>query len=209
MAFTYPLSHPSSGIMKVSVHAVNVAAGGSSPFTGESQVYLFAGEWWEFEVSVALQERAAAEEWITFLLKLNGIYGTFYLNLPATAAPRGSAASAPGTPLVDGGSQTGNALNISGAPNGAVDYLKTGDMIQLGTGTSTRLHKVLADADADSTGDVELSIWPRLRTSPTNGAAVVVANAKALCRLKENDRSWSIDEALIYGGISFSCREAL
>jgi len=209
MTITYPLTPPSSGIMKVTTHAVNVVAGGSSPFTGETQVYQFPGEWWTFSVNIALQERAAAEEWISFLLKLQGIYGTFYLDSPATSTPRGSAATAPGTPLVKGGSQTGNSLTIDGAPAGVTGYLKIGDMLQLGTGTSTRLYKVLDTANSDSVGEVDLTIWPKLRTSPLDNAAVVVSNAKALCRLASNDRSWSVDEALIYGGLDFECKEAL
>lgn len=205
MAITYPLSLPTiTGIANIVITARNSVAVATSPFTLTTQVMQHQGSRWEASVTLPPMKRASAEEWIAFLISLNGAYGTFLLGDPMGATARGSASTAAGTPLVNGGSQTGSTLNIDGAPNNATGYLKAGDYIQVGT----NLYKVLADANSNGSGQVSIDIWPRLRSSPADNAAVVVAGAKGLFRLSSSDASFSIDNASVYG-INFSAVEAL
>lgn len=209
MAISYPLTLPTaSGIASVTMRAVNVTAISQSPFTFKQQVVSHSGQRWEAEVSMPPMKRADAEEWVAFLVSLRGQLGTFNLGDPSGATARGSASSTPGTPLVNGASQTGGALTIDGCPASATGYLKAGDYIQLGGGSSATLHKVLEDADTTSGGDVTLDIWPHIRTAPADDSTVVVSNAKGLFRLSENQTSWSIDTATIYG-VNFACIEAV
>ena len=112
---------------------------------------------------------------------------------PIGATPRGSASSAPGTPVVNGASQTGDTLSIDGLPASATGYLKAGDYIQLGSGTGAQLYKVLDDVDSNASGEADLTIWPDLRSSPADDATVVVSNAKGFipiiyCRVQLDDR---------------------
>jgi hypothetical protein len=205
MAITYPLSLPTiTGIANIVMTARNSVAVATSPFTLTTQVMQHQGSRWEASVTLPPMKRASAEEWIAFLISLNGAYGTFLLGDPMGATARGSASTAAGTPLVNGGSQTGSTLNIDGAPNNATGYLKAGDYIQVGT----NLYKVLADANSNGSGQVSLDIWPSLRSSPADNAAVVVASAKGLFRLSSSDASFSIDNASVYG-INFSAVEAI
>lgn len=205
MAITYPLSLPTiTGIANIVITARNSVAVATSPFTLTTQVMQHQGSRWEASVTLPPMKRASAEEWIAFLISLNGAYGTFLLGDPMGATARGSASTAAGTPLVNGGSQTGSTLNIDGAPNNATGYLKAGDYIQIGT----NLYKVLADANSNGSGQVSLDIWPSLRSSPADNAAVVVAGAKGLFRLSSSDASFSIDNASVYG-INFSAVEAI
>lgn len=205
MAITYPLSLPTiTGIANIVITARNSVAVATSPFTLTTQVMQHQGSRWEASVTLPPMKRASAEEWIAFLISLNGAYGTFLLGDPMGATARGSASTAAGTPLVNGGSQTGSTLNIDGAPNNATGYLKAGDYIQVGT----NLYKILADANSNGSGQVSLDIWPRLRSSPADNAAVVVAGAKGLFRLSSSDASFSIDNASVYG-INFSAVEAI
>ena len=81
--------------------------------------------------------------------------------------------------------------------------LKAGDYIQLGSGSSAKLHQVLVD----QTGSGSLEIWPDLRDDYTS-AAVVFNNAKGLFRLSSNISSWSINNTSTYG-ISFDAVEVL
>jgi hypothetical protein len=81
--------------------------------------------------------------------------------------------------------------------------LLAGDYISLGSGSSTRLHKVVQDRSG--TGTIE--IWPALRESVTD-ASVDLTEAKGRFRLKESVTQWSINEISSYG-ITFDCVEAL
>ena len=81
--------------------------------------------------------------------------------------------------------------------------LKAGDYIQLGTTSTSKLHKVLADVSA--TGSVD--IWPNLKAT-YSGAAVTVDNAKGVFRLTSNVQDWQIGNSSTYG-ISFEAVEVI
>jgi len=206
MPITYPLALPSPGIAQAVVRMISTTSVTESPFTGQVQAQSFARKMWEFEFVYPTMARANAEAVIAFLAKLDGRLGTFLAGDPAAATPRGSASSAPGTPLVMGASQTGVDLNFDGAPAGASGYLLEGDYIGLGTGVNTHLHKVLDDVNIDSAGEGTMTIWPALRESPADNAAITVSSAKGHFRLAENVSEFSIDTAIHYG-ISFLARE--
>ena len=205
MSISYPLSFPAVGISGVTIRAKNVVAISASPFTGQQQVYKHPGQWWEMEVTMPAMTRADAEAVAAFLFKLNGQYGTFTLGDPANTSPRGVGT---GTPLVKNGGQTGSTLVTDGWTAGTANILRAGDWIQLGTGASTKLHKVLDDVSSDGTGTASLTIWPDLRSSPSDNAAITVNNTQGLWRLASNSQDYSIDIGKIYG-ITFACMEAL
>jgi len=104
--------------------------------------------------------------------------------------------------------QTGATLVIDGATADTTGWLKAGDYIQLGSGSSATLHTILIDADSDGSGNVTLEIWPDLRRSPSDNSAVVVNNPKGVFRLAQNISSWSINNSSAYG-ISFEAVEAI
>lgn len=205
----YPLSLPTvTGIASITLRVRNSVGISRSPFTFKEQVFAHGGQMFEAEIQLPPMLRAAGEEWISFLIQLNGIRGTFLLGDPSGATPRGSASSVAGTPLVNGGGQTGSLLNIDGAPTSASGYLKAGDYIQLGASTSSTLHKVLSDVNTNSSGQAALDIFPAIRTAPPDGSAVTVSNARGVFRLASNETNWSINEAVRYG-IGFAAVEAI
>ena len=209
MAISYPLSLPTaSGFARITLRAVNAVSISESPFTFKQQIIAHSGQRWEAEVTLPPLKRADAEEWVGFLMSLNGSKGTFLLNDPIGGTPRGSASSAPGTPVVNGADQTGDSLTIDGCPASATGYLKRGDYIQLGGGSTATLHKVLTDVDTDGSGQATIDIWPYIRNAPADDATVVVSNAKGLFRLATNQTDWSINEAALYG-ITFAAFEAI
>lgn len=205
MAISYPVAFPDLGIKSMTIRAVSVVGMNLSPFTGQQQVYKHQGQWWEAEITLPPMKRADAEQIAAFLFKLNGRYGTFTLGDPANAAPRGVGT---GTPLVRGASQTGGELITDGWTQSTTGILKAGDWIQLGSGSATRLHKVLDDVNSDASGIATLDIWPNLRSSPADNAAITVISPKGQWRLSSNESEYSIDQASIYG-ITFACMEAL
>ena len=208
MAIVYPLTFPTvTGSASVTIEALSVVGITQSIFTLEEQVQAHQGQAWAASVGLPTMKRTNAEQWIAFFLSLNGIEGTFLMSDPGGLTPRGTADDTPGTPVIDGASQTGNALAIDGCPVSETGYLLKGDYIQLSSGITTRLHRILNDADTDSLGAVTLDIWPNLRESPGDGGTVVVENALGLFRLRESVK-FPTDASLFYE-LNFSCIEAL
>lgn len=205
MAITYPLDFPTDlGLNDFTLRAVNAVARTESPFTFQEQVYDWGGQKWELEAKIPVTTRATAEIYASFLIKLKGKKGTFTITIPNSETPQGTGN---GTPVVDGGSQTGSTLDVRGFdPSETV--LKAGDYIQLGSGATTSLHKVLNDATSDGSGDVTLDIFPDLRSSPSDGATVVISNPKGLFRLAENQTDIKINEPYFYN-LSFKAVESI
>lgn len=202
MTITYPLSLPNLNIKNITVRMVSTTAKTESPFTKEAQVYEYAsGKRFEFIVELPPMKRAAAEEWIAFLAKLKGQKGTFYIGDPDGVTARGIAT---GTPLVNGASQTGGSLITDGWTTGQTGILKAGDYIQIGD----YMYKNLSDVNSDGSGNATLDIWPDLRSSPANNAAITVSSCVTKCRLTSNLSEWSANEVRAYG-LTFSCEEAL
>lgn len=148
--------------------------------------------------------RDAAEAWVAALVSLNGLEGSFLLGDTANTIPRGTAT---GTPLVKGGSQTGYDLVTDGWTAGVTGIMKAGDWLQLGSGSSSRLYKVMADANSNGSGEATLTLWPKLRSSPADNAAITISSPKGRFMLAQ-DIEWSIDEAKVYG-LSFLAVEDL
>lgn len=208
MAETYPLAFPTvTGLSKISLSVQNVTAISTSPISLSQQVMRRSGQAWGASVIIPPMNRAEAEVWVAFQLRLRGRYGTFLMGDPVGQQSRGIASWWAGTPLVKGATQTGETLVIDGAPASQTAYLMTGDYIQIGSGVSTRLHKVLQDADSDATGTVTLNLWPDISISPADNAPVLVKNTQGIFRLASNTTQWDIGSAVTYG-ISFGVAEA-
>jgi len=210
MAINYPLTLPTTtGIATVSLTARNIVGLSQSPFTLKTQVQKHAGQRWEASVTLPPMSRDEAEYWISFLMKLNGVFGTFLLGDPNGALPRGGITNYPSdTMQVNGASQSGNSLNIDQATASVTGYLKAGDYLQIGGAETAELYKVLSDADSNASGEVTVDIWPNLRTTPTDDERVYAANTTGVFRLADNSTMFNIDQASIYG-LTFSAIEAL
>ena len=206
MTISYPLALPShTGLRAIELRATNAVAYSRSPFTFAGQAFAYPGQMWQADVTLPPMKRADAEQWVAWLVSLRGQLGTFLMGDPIGETARGVAT---GTPLVNGADQTGGSLVIDGATNSITGWLKAGDYIQLGSGSTATLHKVLADANSDGSGNVTLDIWPHIRTAPADDATVTVSNTVGRWRLASNESSWSVNEASIYG-ISFTAMEAV
>lgn len=156
-------------------------------------------------MSIPPLPREDAEMWVSFLLKMKGRYGTFLMGDPSGVTARGAVS---GTPLVDGGGQSGGDLNIKGGTASVSNWIRAGDYIQLGSGSTAQLYKVLNNESTSGTGTVSVEIWPNLRSSPADNAPIVVSNTVGRWRLSDNTSAWDINNATFYG-ISFDCEEAL
>ena len=194
MAISYPLDTPTTiGFESIELRAVNATITSQSPFSYKQQVISHTGQRWEASVSIPSVLRDLAEPWAAFLTALKGQTGTFLLGDPLSATPRGTVSSCT---LTGTAGDESVAVTMTGS-------LLAGDYIQLGSGTTARLHKVLVD----QTGSGTLEIWPALRSTYTS-ATVTTTNTKGVFRLNQNMSSWQISNANSYG-IAFEAVEAI
>ena len=194
MAISFPISLPSGGVKQITMAMVNKTSMSTSPFTGQQQVYSHPNEYWKAEIMLAQMEREDSEPWIAALASMRGMYGTMLLGDPAGATPQGTVS---GSPVVDGASQTGFELDIKSMTG----TFKAGDYIQL----SNYLYKIVKD-HSGATGTLE--IWPRLRASPADGAAITYTNAKGLFRLTTTESPFTYVSPEL-ASIQFSVIEAI
>ena len=200
MAIVYPLSIPTTiGIEQITLRASNVVSVSTSPFTYSEQIVRHSGQRWEASVTIPPLRKDVMEEWVAFLVSLKGRYGTFLLGDPNNTAPRGTASATPGTPVVNGANNTGDTLAIDGLPVSETGYLLPGDYIQLGTGSSSKLYKVLTQVDTNGSGEATLDIWPDITTAPADNSTVILTDTVGRFRLASNVSEWSINNSNAYG----------
>jgi len=209
LSITYPLSLPSQ--LRFATRdwtRINVAQDVPSPFTGQSQVVVYGGQWVEATLTLIALKRDEAQDWSAWLASLKGPGGTFLLGDPHRTVPLGAAASAPGTPLVKGAGQTGSTLLIDGCGATVTNYLKRGDLFQVTCDSVVRLHEVMADASSNGAGEVTLDIWPDLRASPADNAAIGLSAPKGTFHIPGQVPRWAVDSAGV-SRISFDAKERL
>lgn len=105
-------------------------------------------------------------ELMGFLAGQRGQADTFTFT-PRAFFNRGTMA---GTPVVDGGSQTGTTVNVRGMTPNAQRVIAVGDFVKFAG--HDKVYWATADLNADGSGDGALSIYPLLLASPNDGAAI-------------------------------------
>ena len=195
MALSYPISTPTTiGIESITIRPFNATAKTSSPFSYQEQVYSWGGQAWSAEVTIPAVKRDLSAEWVSFLVSLKGQEGTFLLGDPNYAEPRGTATS-----VSVSGSLASDTITV-GSINGT---LLKGDYIQLGGGSSAKLHMVLEDISGTGT----YNVWPNLRSTYSSEAGVL-SSPKGVFRLDQSNQEWGIDSNSQYA-LSFSAREVI
>jgi len=206
MSISYPITFPThTNVRSVELRAVNAVAMSMSPFTYKQQVFAHQGQRWEADVTLPPMKRSDAEQWVAWLVSLKGLRGTFLMGDPVGCTPRGSAG---GTPRVNGSNQTGDTLNIDGCTASQTSWIKAGDYIQIGLASAASLHKVLVDANSESSTEAMLDIWPNINVAPADNDLVYTSNTYGVWRLANNESNWSINEIAIYG-LTFGCTQAI
>lgn len=189
---------PTELIASVTRRLAEASAATPSPFTGTEQIQDWGGEWWEYDITIATKTGRDGRRMSAFFAQLGGKRGKFLMSDTSIENPAQS-----GTVVVDGASQTGNQLDVTGLVE---QNLLAGDFFQLGTGAEARLYQLTQDVVVTA-GAATLNFVPTLRSSPLNGAAVEVVSPKVLLRLRE-----SVPVTISPGdkfNVSFSAREAL
>lgn len=206
---TFPIPFPAKAPCRVDFYMVDAVGRQASPVTLEETTYDWGGDGWEIDIEMPPLKGATdiAEAVVSFLIKLRGSLGSFTMGPPGYTGPRGTWVGT--SPLLSGAHAAGaRSLLIRNAS--PFTRAKDGDWLQLtGALGATRpyLHRVLQDCIFDSNGTGTLEVWPRTREAFADGAALTLASPLGRWALANNRRTWSIEEAKIYG-LRFSAREA-
>jgi hypothetical protein len=94
-----------------------------------------------------------------------------------------------GTPVVNGASQTGHSITVSGASNTITNWIRTGDWFTIGS----ELKMCTESANSDGSGNVTIAFRPRIRTSPANGSSVETTAPTGRFVIVSPTLEWSLD----------------
>ena len=201
MAITYPLTLPATNgecdLADMEITNINAVSVAVSPYTGVRQKQDWSRNQLVVRATTIPMQKANALKWWSFLRALRSGLGTFYMGDPHNTVSQGTAATSPGAPLVAGGSQTGNSLNIDGCPANETGWLLDGDWIQLGSGSSSRLYTVVGDVDTNGSGEATIEFMPALRSSPADNATVTIADTVGVFELME-DVAFPVNQDHLY-----------
>ena len=202
---SYPLTLPTvTGIRTQNWGLRKTVSITQSPFTAQQQVYEHDGQQWKATFSLPPMLKDSASIWLSFLLSLRGVRGTFKIGDQDRKTIQGVAT---GTIRVNGASQVGNSIDLDGFANSTNNVFKAGDYIQI----NSYLYMVIEDVNSNGSGEANVKIEPALRQgieTIADDATVVYTNTTTLMRLDNNEFQWDTDQVSNYG-ISFSCSEAL
>lgn len=151
-----------------------------SPFSFKQQTIKYPGQRWLVTASTPLLNRASIDPWRAFIAQANGTENTFSLGDPLSTSAKGSLG---GSPVVDGGSQTGSTLDVRGCSANITGWALSGDYFSIGGSQNSRLYMITEDADTDGSGNVTLSIWPDVQNEPSDGSALTFSSPTGAFRL--------------------------
>lgn len=149
-----------------------------SPASGAGQVQDWLGEWWAYSLTFGIHTRAEGRQVSAFFDRLRGPATPFPFRDPSFQASVAGAV----TPTASGGWIGAESIPTFGwAPNATIP---AGTFFNIGSGADTRLHRVVADAVADASGVVWLTIAPRLRAPILTLTPLVFSAPRVLLRLR-------------------------
>lgn len=168
-----------------------------SPLAATVQTVELPGARWRCRMTFENLSDADGRTLKAFLTKLNGMAGRFYYGDPSFLidGPQGALG---GTPLVNGASQTGNTLNVDGWSASVTDILKAGDYIQFTNADGGReLKMITADVSSNGSGETALEVYPAIRVSPADNAAITVTGATCQMMLNSDAADWALRRPML------------
>ena len=168
-----------------------------SAFGGSVQRINRLGSRWAFDVDLPPMTHAAALDWVDLLTEAD----TAILNLPEPGITIGS----PGTPLVNGASQTGSSLVTDGWTNGYV--IPKGKWFSVSVSSLLYLYQTTAAVTASGAGAATLTVRPMLRASPADNAALNVNPATVEGFVSVPDGAFGISVNRLVEGLTFTLEE--
>lgn len=159
-----------------------IAFESESPLNGDVQTTTRPGGRWGWQLHFFSQTWAERRRVIAFLERLNGREHRISFIDPANPSPQGTIALT-GVTVSTSAAQFAQSLVLANCGAGAT--LLRGDWIKVGTQSL----KVVADATADGSGVMTVTVRNMLRAAVSAGAAVTTNNVSSLFVLA--DPNWS------------------
>lgn len=159
----------------------------------KQQVRAKTGHKWVIEIDTPPLEEADWRTLFAFLVSQRGRYDTFTYIPQTLKTPRGAGG---GTPLVNGGSQTGRSLVTDGWPNSTA-VLKAGDVLKIQN--TTKIYMVTSDVTSDGSGNATISIEPALVSSPADNETITITNVPFTVALTSDTAELDVDVAMLAG----------
>jgi hypothetical protein len=172
-----------------------------SPLTKTIQTMELPGARWAASFTLENLPDDDAAKLQSFLVKLRGQAGRFYMWNMARENPRGIAT---GTPLVNGASQSGITLAIDGCNPNITNWLLEGDYFEV----NGELKMVTANCNTNESGQTAITFEPPLRSSPPDNAVITLTKPKCKMMLNDAEVSWNTRSPIITN-IPISCIEVL
>jgi hypothetical protein len=170
-----------------------------SAFGGSMQRISRTGSRWAFDVVMPPMTHAQALEWVNILDETD----TCILQLPEPGITIGS----PGTPLVNGATQTGTSL-ITDAWTASYAIPK-GKFVGVSVSGLQYLYQTTTAVTASGGGAATLVLRPMLRASPADNAALIVNPATVEGFVTVADGALGISVNRLVEGFSFTIEERL
>jgi len=182
------LDFPDLPVKEISWSLITTTQTSKSPLNGAVQTLELPGAAWAAEVLFVPLTQQQKRTLAAFLVQLRGQAGRFYLN----EIKSGLLGSGSGVPVVDTSvSNTTTLIGSSGWTASATGVLKAGDMIGF---SNDELKMVVADVDADVSGQATIQIEPPFRHQPTDATSIVTSSPTCIMRLVDDKQAtWRTD----------------
>ena len=179
----------------------------ANPDTGAQQSRILAPARWTCTMTLNLSVgQSQAALWRTMIMQLRGKTNQLAVYDIKNPAPAGTAR---GTMILNSGTGAlavgGTTLIIAGAT--ASGTLKQGDWLGVGSGATRQLFSVQADAVADGSGNITVTVEPPSRYAQLAGASVTWDKPTCLMRRVDSGVSWSAN-SWAEGNISLNLIES-
>jgi hypothetical protein len=141
-------------------------------YTGALRTFAVPGARWFFMAEWDMLGRAQGDALRALLVKMRGSSNRLLLWDLAQPVFRGVGG---GSPVVNGASQTGSTLAITGCPASTNNWALPGDKFSV----NGELKMIVAAANTNGSGQTTLTFEPYLRASPSNSAPLTITQPTA------------------------------
>lgn len=152
---------------------------------------------WEVRIEAAMRNDNAQGPWKALMMQLRGQTNQLSLYDVARQAPIGTMR---GTMTLNAAALAGaTSLSITAGGGQAGKTLKQGDLLGFGSGATTQVVMVVADATADGSGIIAVTIEPAVRNALLISAAITWDKPPVLFRRNTSKASWDYSETFATG----------
>jgi hypothetical protein len=151
---------------------------------------------WDVVISSPEMFEQESGEWQALLMKLRGQTNQLELWNHGRSTPRGTMR---GTMTLNIAASQGDVVLSIIAATEATKTLKAGDLLGIGSASTKQVVMVMADATADGTGVISVTIEPPLRNSHLIAASVTWNKPTILFRRKQSQATWDYKNIMASG----------